>query len=65
MIFFNHELLQLGIIQQNVMMENHLVTGNSQCVVVCLVIRTFGFLKKAAAKVNKDIVWMQMLLITS
>ena len=34
MIFFNHELLQLGIIQQNVIMGNHLVTGNSQCIVV-------------------------------
>ena len=28
-------------------------------------IRAFGFLKKAAAKVNKEFVWMQMLLITS
>ena len=26
---FNHELLQLCIIQQNVMMKSHLVTGNS------------------------------------
>ena len=34
MIFFNHELLQLGIIQQNVIMGNRLVTGNSQCIVV-------------------------------
>ena len=31
---FNHELLQLGIIQQNVIVENHLVTGNAPCIVV-------------------------------
>ena len=28
-------------------------------------IRAFGFLKKASAKVNKEFVWMQMLLIIS
>ena len=31
---FNHELLQLGIIQQNVIVENHLVTVNAQRIVV-------------------------------
>ena len=42
-------------------MGNHLVTGNSQCIVVFVffligswVICAFGFLKKAAAEVNKE-----------